>query len=158
MATTLKDYLIERMKTLSANYIEDLEACSEEVLASNPGGSARTAYDFTYEVIVVNRRITKRLKGEDPGPFPRDGWIKAPPEFCAKSVAIADFRASAEDVMAAFEADPESEIERKIALPAGETSPLDLITLTYNHWNYHDAQLNYLQAIRGDEAVHWKSE
>jgi len=108
--------------------------------------------------VMVNRRISKRLRGEDPGTFPQDGWIKAPAEFCSKEVAIREFRESADDVMAQFDREPEGEIERVIPLPKGETSPLDLITLAYNHWNYHDAQINYVQALSGDEKVHWEFE
>lgn len=158
MATSLKEYLTTRLKTHAKMYVEDLEASDEAILGAALGGSARTPYDFTYEVVVVNRRVSMRMKGEDPGILPQDGWIKAPAEFCSKAVAVKEFRESADDVIAQFEKEPEGQIERVIPLPKGETSPLDLVTLSVHHWNYHDAQINYVQSLSGDEKVHWVFE
>ena len=61
MATTLKSFLRDRIAKGCNRYIDDLEAMPEEMLARSPGGSARTPYDFTYEIVYVNRRLTKRL-------------------------------------------------------------------------------------------------
>ena len=83
--------------------------------------------------------------------------MKAPDEFRIKEVAISDFSASVDEVIAAWDAVPDSEIEREIVLPSGDTTnPMKLAGLAFFHTGYHDAQLNYLQAIFGDEAVHWE--
>ncbi|HRK22129.1 MAG TPA: DinB family protein, partial [Fimbriimonadaceae bacterium] len=115
-----------------------------------------SAFDYTYEVVIVNRRTAKRLRGEDPGPFANDGWITAPVAFCEKAVAQSEFQSTAEEFIAALEIIPDDELERVIPLPKGETSPLDLASLNIGHWTYHDGQLNYTQAISGDDKVHWE--
>ena len=61
-------------------------------------------------------------------------------------------------ILAAWDEIPETDLEKVITLPKGETSPLDLASLTMSHLNYHDAQLNYVQAMSGDDKVHWESE
>lgn len=139
-------------------YLEDLEASPPEVLSHAPGGAARCPYDYTYEVVLINRRLAKRMRGDDPGPFAKEGWLRAPDGFRTKETATSEFRESSADLIAAFESEPEGDFERVIPLPKGETSPLDLATLTISHWTYHDAQINYVQAMFRDEAVHWLSE
>ena len=96
-----------------------------------------------------------RLRGEDPGPPPWEGWAKAPEEFQSKATAIQAIEASADEVVAGWDAMPQARLAEKITLPNGETSPLEMVRLVAGHMNYHDAQLNYHQAICGDEAMHW---
>lgn len=158
MATTLKSFLRDRIAKGCNRYIDDLEAMPEEMLARSPGGSARTPYDFTYEIVYVNRRLTKRLKGEDPGPANMETWLTAPIEFQSKDEAKKQMRESTDGLLAAFDTVGENELERVIPLPQGETSPLDLAALTLTHISYHDAQLNYLQAMSGDDKVHWNQD
>ena len=50
-------YAMQAMERASANYLKDLDAMSEEQILASPGGSARKAVDFTYEVGYINRRI-----------------------------------------------------------------------------------------------------
>lgn len=156
MATTLKEYVLDRLRSAAKRYADDLGASSPETLVLKPGGSARNAFDYSYEVVVVNRRVAKRLCGEDPGPFANDGWIVAPAEFCDRATALSEFRTSANAVIAAIEAENEAQLDRIIPIPSGETSPLDLASLSIGHWTYHDGQINYAQAIAGDEQVHWE--
>jgi hypothetical protein len=156
MTTTLKAHLKKQIEEAKDGYLKDLEAMPEEALGTCPGGSARTPYDFTYEVATVHKRIVARLKGEDPGPWPgANGWMKAPEEFQSKAFAMKEIRDTADAVLSALEEVPDHEMERRIALPNSETSPLDLASLAAVHLVYHDAQLNYLQSMGGDDKLHW---
>ncbi|MCB8933252.1 MAG: DinB family protein [Fimbriimonadaceae bacterium] len=155
---TVKELLRDSLQKSKTMYLQDLEAMSHEHLSKSPGGSARTPYDFTYETAVVNRRIAKRLRGEDPGPPPFGEWPVAPPEFQDKDTAMKELEASANDVIAGWDATPEHKLTEKIPLPKGETSPLDMAKLAAVHMSYHDAQLNNHQAICGDDQVHWKQD
>jgi len=132
-------------------YAKDLQALSEDALARCPGGVARSPYDFTYEVIFLNRRIVTRLTGGDPGAFPSDGWMTAPGEFKSKDQCIADFEASVKDVLAAWNAIP----EEKLGEAYGPATAVELASLSATHMSYHDAQLNYVQAMNGDADMHW---
>ena len=156
MSTSVKHYLKGRLESVRDSYVKDLEAIRDEQMGTPFAGAARTPYDFTYEVTFVNHRIAKRLRGEDPGAFAPDGWMKAPAEACHKQTAIERYKVSMEDLITAFDTVPESDMLKVITVPSGETSPMDLAFFMCMHNNYHDAQLNYIQALHGDDQMHWQ--
>ncbi len=151
----IQAFFSKEIDSAKSLYTSDLEAMSEEQLASSPGGVARTPFDVTYEVVYVNRRIVKRLKGEDPGAFP-EGWLKAPDDFKTKAAAVRELQQSMDEVKAEWERLPSSDLEKPIATQGSDTNPLSMVHLCVIHAMYHDAQLNYLQAIMGDAEMHWK--
>ena len=136
-------------------YLQDLEAMSHAHLDSGAGGASRSSYDMTYEVVLVNKRILSRLKGEEPTVTMPEGWTIAPDAFRNKEAAMGEFGESMDALIGAWDALPEDQIGRKIETAMGESSPYDLVALAAYHAAYHDAQLNYVQAIREDEKVHW---
>ena len=152
---TLKEHLTGQLEFARKAYVGDLRAMDEQRLISASGGSSRTPADFTYEIVSINKRISKRMRGEDPGEFKFEGWVKAPAEFQNKETIIAQLEESATEIIEAFANVPEEEMFRKIETPTGETSPMDLAGFAAMHMTYHDAQLNYIQAMKGDVEVHW---
>ncbi len=158
MATTLKGHLAKTFAKGLEYYAQNLAALSHAQLDASPGGAARAGYDFTYEVVVVHRRIAARISGRDPGPSPfGESWMLAPPEFRNPETAMAELRDSGKEVLAAFENVPEEGLEVEIPVPSGTTSPLAMMELACAHITYHDAQLNYIQALHGDEKMHWEN-
>lgn len=155
---TVKELVRDSLLQSKRMYLQDLEAMGHDELAKSPGGNARTPYDFTYETAVVNRRIAARLRSEDPGPAPWDGWAVAPAEFQNKETALKELADSADEVVAGWDNTAEERIAETITLASGDTSALDMAKLAAYHMGYHDAQLNYHQAICGDDAVHWKKD
>jgi len=155
---TLKEYLGKSVKETGKMYLDDLEAMEEAVLQASPGGVARRPVDYSYEIAIINKRITHRLRGEDPGewPFPENDFVTAPDEYTSKAAAIELVRASFDDLCVAWEAVDENDLQREIVVPKGKTSPLDLMSMAIGHAGYHDGQLNYAQCIAGDNEVHWK--
>lgn len=145
----------EAFKHSKDHYLDDLNAMSEEALTTCPGGCARTPADFTYEIIVINKRIAKRLRGEDPGPFAFEGWMKAP-EGYDKATIINEFTTTCEEIETALAAVPQDEMLRTIQLPNDTTTPYDIVRFTAYHIGYHDAQLNYIQSLANDGEMHWK--
>lgn len=154
-AAAIKSHIAERITSARDTYINDLTALDHAALVQSPGGAARTPYDFTYEVVFVNRRITTRLKGGVPEAFDFAGWIVAPEEFCDKDVAIRELKASATEVLDAWNACADAELDTPIETPSGATSAIKVASLCATHMTYHDAQLNYLQALLGDDEMHW---
>lgn len=150
----LKDHMRERLLEAKTDYLDDLNAMDEETLAWSPGGVARCAYDFTYEIVFVNKRIATRLEGGDPGPAVDDGWMTAPAEFRDKAVAIAEYTDAIDRIIAAW--DSTDDIDREIQLAKSTTSPYKLANMACHHVAYHDGQLNYIQALRGDDKVNWR--
>ena len=128
----------------------------EPTLLSSPGGVARVPIDFTYEVVVVNRRVLARLKNEDPGPFDSSGWMVAPEDFRNKRAAIDGIRESTNAVLEAWDALPEGDINKSIPLESGETTALKAASMCATHLVYHDAQLNFVQSLAGDDEMHWQ--
>ena len=151
----VRELISKQLESARDRYVSDLDAIDEPLLGKSPGGVARSPYDFTYEVAYVNRKIAKRLRGEIPEVVDMQGWIKAPEDFREKAVAMESFKSSTDEVIAAWNAIPENELTKKIELPSGESTPFNMATLCLGHIVYHDAQLNYLQSLTGDDEMHW---
>lgn len=147
------DRALELMKGAKTRYVEDLEAMSEEQLAHKQGKS-RSAYDFTYEVAVVNRAMARRIAGEEPK-LDWDGWVVAPPEMCNKQACIKELSESCDAVTAAVEARGKDGILTELTTPRGPSSPYEVASFLALHTMYHDAQLNYIQSLQGDDEMHW---
>ncbi|MBS1723900.1 MAG: DinB family protein [Armatimonadetes bacterium] len=153
---SLKEHMAKRIEEARDSYIKDFEALDECELGRSLGGVARVPYDFTYEVLFVNKRIATRLSGGDPGPFSMEGWMKAPEEYRDSKRMMEEFRSTADEILRLWNGTPDGELEKEIPLPSGNTtSPLDLAELCASHMMYHDAQLNYIQTLVGDAEMHW---
>jgi len=151
------EYAIKAFESAAKDYLDDLEVMSEEQLLGSAGGEARKPVDFTYEVAVIQNRVAAILSVKDPGPSPfGEGWIEAPAELASK-VAIMEFmQASCDDLLEVAR----GLTDEQSAIPVG-TKP-ENAKPAYAHLNflalhamYHDAQLNFIQSLNGDMAVHW---
>ena len=134
-------------------FVKDIEALEESQL-EGCNGSARKPIDFAYEVGILNQHIARRVLSE-PSSLPNEGWIVAPPEFRSKAAVTALLRESAETLLAATRTLGEDGGDRTVPTSEGETPVFDLVYFAAMHTMYHDGQLNYVQAIAGDLAVHW---
>ena len=135
--------------------INDLEALPDDKVAESPGGSARSAADFVYEVAFVNRRVAVRLTGVAPPPVEFDGWMMAPPEFRNKAKLKQELQESVDALLDALDSHAPDGIDHLVPMPQAEWSVFETVTFVTRHMNYHDAQLNYLQALYGDAEMHW---
>lgn len=151
----IKAHIEERLVRGLELYVKDLEAIDETDLLRSPGGNARKPIDFTYEVAFVNRRISSRVRGITPPEWTFDGWIEAPEGFLDKQTIIKELKESTEEVISLWRALPAEDVEKEIETPTGPTSALKLMSLCATHLVYHDAQLNYLQSLLGDDEMHW---
>jgi hypothetical protein len=136
-------------------YLRDLEVLSEEQLLTSAGGSARTAVDFTFETAMVNLRIAARLRNQEPPAEPEGEWWVAPEELQSKSAIIQYFKDAGEDLLGAAQAIPEEEGGKLVGAPGSERPAFALVQFASMHTMYHDAQLNFIQSLSGDLAMHW---
>ena len=137
-------------------YVKDLEATSEANLCQSPGGQARTPLDFTFEAAFVIRRSAKLFRGETPEPWPyEDTWATCPPELASKEKIIGELKAAAAEFLDAYDALGDEKDTKTFKTPMGERTVAEQITFAAMHTNYHDGQLNYLQALLGDKESHW---
>lgn len=157
MSAEWKASVAKNLAMAHSFYKGDLEAMSPETLAARPGQAARNAYDYTYEVAVVNNRIAMRLRGEDPGPWtgPEGEFMKAPAEAQNKETIVKMFDESAQAVRDAWDALPVENMHLEIDIQGNKETPLGMASLSAIHMMYHDAQLNQMQSIQGDQAMHW---
>lgn len=152
----LKEFISEKIAQASGFYVNDIEALDHETLDKSPGGKARSGYDFTHEVIVVNNRIATQLRGEDPGAWPfEDGWAVCPDSDRNKEAAISQIKSSTQAILDALKNVPSEKFNEKFKIGERETTFSSMANLAGVHMMYHAAQLNYLQAMQGDEEVHW---
>jgi hypothetical protein len=147
MDEKLLSVVIEGVKDARDVMLCDLGQLTHEDLDRTWMSGERRAYDFIYEVAIVNNRIAKRLAGEDPGPMPwvfGKEWLKAPDYYRDKARA-SEFLSDSSDAVRT----------------AAETSLLegakivDLLAFSVRHMSYHDGQLNFIQSLKGDMALHW---
>lgn len=150
----LKSMVIKRLEQAKACFSNDLKALGNG-LGQTWGGVSRSAYDFTYEIIFVNRRIAKRIRGEEQEPFQFGEFMRAPEPFCSETNAVNEFETSTQEVIDALSAISADEITKTIQLPESTSTPLELGLFCATHIVYHDGQLNLMQAARGDNEVHW---
>lgn len=150
----LKTMALKRLEQAKTFYANDMRALGD-VLGETWGGVSRSAYDFTFEVVFVNRRIAKRIRGEEPEPFQFGEFMRAPEPFCSPANAISEFETSTQEVIDALSAIPMTEITRTIQLADSTSTPVEMGLFCASHIVYHDGQLNLMQAARGDNDVHW---
>ena len=132
-------------------YVKDLRALPEVELTHDRG--ARLPIDFTYESVMVNRRLAARLRGIEPDPSTRE--TTAPELFRAQTVAADEILGSAGELIAAWDdLGPEGITKPIPAAGDGETA-LSLAIFATRHLQYHDGQLAYLQSLNGDASNHW---
>jgi hypothetical protein len=154
---TLKEHLGKGIREAGTTFVADLEAMSAEVLDKSPGGVARTPYDYSYEIAIINKRLAARLRGDDPGPwqFADVKWVTCDSEFKDKAKIVELVKSSFNEIADAWDAFDETMLTEKIQLPKGETTALELGAMAFSHAVYHDGQLNYAQSISGDDEMHW---
>lgn len=156
MTFDLKTYALKQLEDAKDRYLRDLAALPDIAFSETNGGASRAPASFTYEIICVNSRFVKRLKGEDPGPFDPNMWAEIPADLVQREGASEAFTNSMSEVIEQIQSLDDSEMLREIQTPGGTTSPFDLALFCGAHVNYHDGQINYIQAIRGDAAMHWQ--
>ncbi|MBX3097752.1 MAG: hypothetical protein KF812_12920, partial [Fimbriimonadaceae bacterium] len=78
-------------------YVKDIAAMSHDLL--DKGNNGRAPYDYTHEVAVVNRRVASRLRREEPGEWPFEGWAVAPSHLRTPDAISADLKSSLEEIL-----------------------------------------------------------
>jgi len=154
MATDLRTFVTDSFESAIADFLKDIDALSHDDLSKSFGKGSRCAYDFIYEVGVINQRVAFRCRAEDPGPMPwkfGEEWLGAPAEFRDKEAAKRHIKKTSEEVLASIG----DEVERPVVVGETDDPAYQRINFATMHTMYHDAQLNYIQSMVGDLAVHW---
>ncbi len=133
-------------------YGKDLAALPEAELTHDRGG--RLAIDFTYEVVLINRRMAARLRRAEPEAM-APGFLVAPELFRSKAVALDEVASSAGELLAAWDAVGPGGMAEPVPTSGAPEPALGLAIFAARHMQHHDGQLTYLQSLLGDGANHW---
>lgn len=151
MPVDLRSHLIAQLHQTLGFYKKDIAASTDEQLGTPLNGTTRTVYDFLFECEFVNRRMTQRIKQEEPSPWPWTELAVAPEEWRNRETAMSRFEESVNNLLAAAIEDPDKEI----VLPDEVTNAFALALFADMHSVYHLGQINYVQTAYGDRKVHW---
>jgi hypothetical protein len=150
----LRTMVREGLEGSLTRYHQDLQSIPADKFGECPGGCARSAADFTKECVDVNLRVAQMLRCEPVEARPWNGWPKAEGELKEKEPACAAFKSAGDTLLASFDALGD-DLEKVIKGFRGEQPAFQLAMFAGMHIGYHDGQLNLLQAMYGDDEVHW---
>ena len=155
MSLDLKEHLKRAILLTRGRLVNDLKALTGEQSNACPGGCARPALSIVAECAAVNGMMAKILTGEEyvrPAPEERDRFLAS---FDTPEKALTFLNTSTDTLIAAiegFDADRFGETTDQIGRAM---TYFDIAELPAMHMSYHDGQLNYIQALSGDAAIHW---
>jgi uncharacterized damage-inducible protein DinB len=148
---------VKSLQSACRLFLADLQALPEEAFAKEFGGKARTVADIVYEVNLVNDHIGMVIRGEEPFTWPEgDDWITAPAELKSRDAVIESFEKSSQKILATAEALSQEDLDAPLTTENGETNRGERCRFMAMHMMYHCGQLNFIQAMLGDDKMHWR--
>jgi hypothetical protein len=137
-------------------YLKDLEYIPEDKFDVSPMGAAKTAKEMTLECVGLNKILVKMIDGQTaahPTPEERKAWYAM---FRTPDAVKVEFKASMNNLIAKVEKLEDADLDRIVTAPWGQPLPLGaMLLMGVSHTTYHDGQLNYIQALYGDDKFHW---
>lgn len=156
MSYSIKDSLISDLRRNTKQYVNDLKHLGPELISQSPGGKARTPLHFTAEVGFYNKLAAEQLKtGEMPstgGPEEREKMFNS---IKTLDEAIQHIESGTEALVAEVEGKSDEELTSVIETFFGPMPVCDYVNVISAHISYHDGQLNYIQALNGDDEFHF---
>lgn len=156
MSYSIGQGLVGRLRRSTEQYVRDLEALGPEAVAKSPGGKARTPLHFTAEVGFYNKLAAEQVRtGKSPSMGGEEEREKAFNSIQSLEQAIGHLRESTEMLVAEIERRSDDELTEIIDTFLGPIPMCEYLAVIEAHIQYHDGQLNYLQAINGDDTFHF---
>ncbi len=120
-----------------------------------PGGVAKSAAAILCECVQGNFLMAAALRGETPAAEGDDcGCALAGLTFEKAKEMVQSSVAAVNDAIAGWEG---KDLAALVKLPWGMEMPAEaVIFLPGTHMNYHNGQLNFIQALLGDAEMHWE--
>ena len=140
---------------MHSQLVNDLNALPEENAGVSPGGVARPAIEFVVECGGLNMMISALLAGREfnrRSPEERKAFYAT---FTTREQALAFLEQQTQGLLRTLDGLDESTLGDVIDGPIGPMTRFALAELPAMHMMYHDGQLNYLHALRGDNEMHW---
>lgn len=136
-------------------YAKDLRALTDEAYQQPCGGKARTMQEVTAEVAGYNMMVAGILAGQAPQ-MPSDDQRAAFTASLASREKGIEAVVSSSNMLADAILAAGDRLGTMTAAPWGEEMSLyQMANIAANHILYHDGQLNVVQSLHGDPAMHW---
>lgn len=156
MSYSIKQSLVADLRRNTQQYIRDLKQLGPDLVSQSPGGKARTPLHFSAEVGYYNKLAADQIRtGEMPatgGPEQREALFSS---MKALDDVISHVEAGTEALIAAVESKSDEELTAVIETFFGPMPICDYVMVISAHIQYHDGQLNYIQALNGDDEFHF---
>ncbi len=148
--------LIELTASVNKTYLTDLSHIPADKLGASPGGVARSPLNFTAECIGFNLMLVDILSGKGAQMPEAEAIAAFYSSIDTFEKAKEGLESSVEKLNARLSEMSAEECDEQVSAPWGEPmSKLALASMAAHHMNYHDGQLNYIQALYGDAEHHW---
>ena len=149
-----KTIAVNSLKNSYWRFRVDLLAIPEEAIFQSFGGCSRTAADIVFEIGQVNDHICQGVRGETQFEWV-DGWLKAPETWKTKQDVVDAYAKSSEQTTKTFEDLSLEQLEAPYEDDGKATSRMERCRFIAWHNDYHSGQLNFIQALLGDDKFHW---
>lgn len=151
-----KSFMIGTIEHVSATFVKDLRHLPDDKLNASPMGCARPPLELAAECAGYNNMIAGAIKGEPmemPSPERIKAYYASIDTFDKAKEAL---ETSSAALVSALNGASEEVLAGMATAPWGETMPLYvLVGIAASHMSYHDGQINYIQCLYGDGAMHW---
>ena len=147
---------VELFEEITKGYLRDLSYIPEDKLGVSPIGAARSPLAFTAECIGFNMLVADVLEGKPFQTPEPDAMAAFACSIDTSEKARDGIQASSQRIIALLKGMSSEELAAPATTPWGTPlNNLKLAGMAAHHMNYHDGQLNYIQALYGDAEDHW---
>ncbi|MBX3119548.1 MAG: hypothetical protein KF784_10820 [Fimbriimonadaceae bacterium] len=150
-----RGYLAGWAQALKQMYSADVKAIPADKLNVSPGGVARSSNDLTADTVLLMNWVTEALKGNETK-LEEGDYAALGAKLTTADAQIEALSSSIDAFCGALSEASDERLNSTIMAPWGMETPVYMLAqIAVSHIWYHDGQLNYIQALNGDGAVHW---
>jgi hypothetical protein len=142
------------LKETVRSFIQDIEALPEDALSSSPGGAARSPSAIIAECAGFARMVRANLLGET-HERPGEEAEAAAMAGMTKEAALSMVRDASDALLETWNGLPSEDLSKMVPGFGEDLPAYVMVGYVSQHFAYHDGQLNYVQAMRGDDKMHW---
>jgi hypothetical protein len=151
-----KEHLKGFMQRMHHLLVNDLNALPDDKINVCPGGCARSALHIVAECATLNGRIAAYLQTGEIKRLPPEEREAHLNSFDTREKALAYLEQETQKLLDVIETLDVATLGDISNEPLGRPmSRFAVAELPAVHMMYHDGQLNYLQALHGDDQMHW---
>lgn len=145
------------LQGLESMYAADIRAIPEEKWSATFGGCTRSAAEVTSDALSLLEWTTEAIKGNIIETYEFTDEMK---QACStKDGATARLQSATKAFSAALAEASDERLNTTVTPPWQMDAPVFMLAqIAVSHLWYHDGQLNYIQALLGDDKVHWMEQ